>query len=80
MAKTKTKPSSKVTENQVPKLAKSATGAAYKRAKRTGSVVVYRNGELRRVESGGKSSVVKKLEPRVRIPKGSKFELKPEPA
>lgn len=68
------------TEKQVPDLARSATGSAYKRAIRSGSVVVYRNGELRRIEAGGKSSVVKKLEPRHRIPKGSKFEIKPEPA
>jgi hypothetical protein len=80
MAKTKTKPSPKLTENQVPKLAKSATGSAYKRAIRVGSVLVYRNGELRKVGAGGKSSVVKKLAPRVRIAKGSKFEIKPEPA
>ena len=68
------------TEKQVPDLARSATGSAYKRAIRSGSVVVYRNGELRRIEAGGKSCVVKKLEPRHRIPKGSKFEIKPEPA
>lgn len=68
------------TEKQVPDLARSATGSAYKRAIRSGSVIVYRNGELRRIEAGGKSSVVKKLEPRRRIPKGSKFEIKPEPA
>lgn len=80
MANTKTKSSARVTENQVPKLARSATGSAYKRAVRTGSVLVYRNGELRRIEAGGKICVVKKLEPRVRIAKGSKFKIKPEPA
>lgn len=76
MAKT----NGKLTDAQVPELARSATGSAYKRAIRSGSVIVYRNGELRKVEAGGKSTVVKKLEPRVRIPKGSKFEIEPEPA
>ena len=69
----------KQTDKQVPQLAKSATGSAYKRAIRIGSVLVYRNGELRRIEAGGKNSFIKKLEPRVRIAKGSKFEIKPEP-
>lgn len=69
----------KQTDMQVPQLAKSATGSAYKRAIRIGSVLVYRNGELRRIEAGGKNSFIKKLEPRVRIAKGSKFEIKPEP-
>jgi|GEM_PF-4119637 len=80
MANTKTKSSSKVTENQVAKLARSATGSAYRRAMRTGDVLVYRNAELHKVESSGKVSVVKKLEPRVRIAKGSKFELEPKSA
>jgi len=68
------------TEQQVPKLARSATSAAYRRAIRTGSVLVYRNGELQKVEAGGKYQVVKKLERRVRISKGSTFEIKPESA
>ena len=69
------------TEKQVPKLAKSATGSAYKRAVRVGGgVLVYRNGELRRIEAGGHNSFVKKLEPRIRIAKSSKFEIEPEPA
>lgn len=67
----------KQTELELPKLARSATGSAYKRALRVGSVLVYRNGELRRIEAGGGNSFVKKLEPRVRIVKGSKFEIKP---
>ena len=41
------------TEKQVPKLAKSATGSAYKRAVRLGGgVLVYWNGELRLIEAG----------------------------
>ena len=74
----KTKLTLSQTEQQVPKLAKSATSAAYRRAIRIGSVVVYRNGELQKVEADGKYRVVKKLEPRVRISKGSTFEIKPE--
>ncbi len=66
----------KQTEQRLPALAKAATASAYKRALRAGSVVVYRNGELRRIEAGGKSTLVKKLEPRTRIDKGSRFEIK----
>jgi hypothetical protein len=70
----------KQTEEQLPEIAKTATGTAYKRALRVGSVVVYRNGELRRIAAGGRNSLVKKLEPRKRIVKGSKFEIKPTEA
>jgi len=76
----KTKLTSKLTEKRVLELARSATGSAHKRAIRAGSVLVYRNGELRRLDAGGTSCLVKKLEPRHRIPKGSKFEIEPEPA
>lgn len=76
----KTKLTLTQTEREVPKLARSATSAAYRRAIRSGSVVVYRNGKLQEIEAGGRSRVVKKLEPRVRISKGSKFEIKPESA
>ena len=68
------------TEEQVPKIAKSATSSAYRRALRSGSVMVYRNGEIRRINSDGDYVVVKKIEPRARIPKGSRFKLKPETA
>ncbi len=64
------------TEQQLPKIAKAATGAAYKRARRVGAVVVYRDGEIRRIGASGKSTLVKKHEPRVRIAKGTKFTLK----
>jgi hypothetical protein len=67
----------KQTEQQLPQIARSATGSAYKRALRVGGVLVYRNGELRRIEADGENSFVRKLEPRVRILKGSKFEIKP---
>ena len=74
----KTKLTLEQTEKQVPKLAKAATASAYRRAVRSGSVVVYRNGKIRRIEPDGHSVVIKKLEPRTRIAKGSKFRLKPE--
>lgn len=66
----------KQTEERVPALARSATGSAFRRALTVGSVLVYKNGELRRVEADGENSFVKKLEPRTRIVKGSKFEIK----
>ena len=64
------------TEQQLPQIAKAATGAAYKRARRVGAVVVYRDGEIRRIAPTGKSTLVKKHEPRTRITKGTKFTLK----
>jgi non-ribosomal peptide synthetase component F len=69
-----------ITEEQIPKIAKAATRAAYKRAIRISDVLVYRDGELRRVKADGTSEFVKLAEPRVRIPKGSKFRIEPEPA
>jgi hypothetical protein len=74
---TKAKLNLKQTEEQLPKIARSATGSAYKRALRVGSVLVYRNGELRCIEADGGNSLVRKLESRTRIVKGSKFEIKP---
>lgn len=76
----KTKLTLEQTEKQVPQLAGAATRSAYRRAIRAGSVVVYRNGKIRRIKPDGKSEVIKAMEPRVRIPKGKKFELKPDPA
>lgn len=72
----KAKLSIKEIDQQLPELAKAATRNAYRRALKVGSVLVYRNGELRRVETGGKSTIVKRLEPRVPIKKGTEFEIK----
>jgi hypothetical protein len=72
----KAKLSIKEIDQRLPELAKTATRNAYRRALKAGSVLVYRNGELRRVEAGGKSTMVKQLEPRVPIKKGTKFEIK----
>lgn len=66
------------TERRLPEIAESATGSAYRRALRAGSVVVFRNGELRQITADGKSKLVKKMTARPRIAKGSKFEIKPE--
>ena len=66
----------KQSEERVPALARSATRSAFRRALTVGSVVVYKNGELRRVEADGENSFVKKLEPRTKIRKGSRFEIK----
>lgn len=68
------------TEQQLPRIARAATSSAYRRALKAGSVVVYRNGEIRRIVAGGGNTFVKKLEPRTRMAKGSKFELKPAEA
>lgn len=65
-------------EEEVPKIAESATAAAHKRALAVGSVLIVRQGKLVKLEAGGKkSTVVKDTEPRVRIPKGTRFILKP---
>ena len=63
------------TERQLPQIAGSATGSAYRRALAAGSVMVYRNGELRQVSSGGKSKLIKKMAARPRIAKGSQFRI-----
>jgi hypothetical protein len=78
MAKKKSSP--KVSEERLPELARAATRSAHRKAVRSGSVLVYNNGELRKIEAGGKASVIKKLEPRRRIRKGSTFEIEPEAA
>ena len=61
----------KDSEERIPELAKSATRSAYRRAIVSGSVLISKNGEIRRVEPDGTSSVVKKLPPRVKMQKGA---------
>jgi hypothetical protein len=63
-------------EAEIPKLAKTATAAAHKRALKVGSVVIYKGGELRRVEAGGKSTVVKTIGPQMRVKRGTQLVLK----
>lgn len=71
----KLNPTSKKIGDEISDLARAATGAAYRRAVRAGSVVIFKDGEIRRIDADGESKVMKKLPPRVQIPKGSKFEL-----
>ncbi len=59
------------TEQQIPQLAKFGTRAAHRKALISGSVLISQNGEIRRVESDGTSSTVKKLPPRVKMQKGT---------
>ena len=63
-------------EAQIPVLANAANGHAYRRALKVGSVVIYKDGELRRIEAGGKSSTIKKIGPQIRVKRGSKLILK----
>ena len=72
MAKAKSAPTYR--EAQIPKLAK--TVAAHNRALKVGSVVIYKNGELRRIEAGGKSTVIKKIGAQMRVKNGSQLVLK----
>lgn len=68
-------PARKPIGDEISELAKAATSAAYRRAVRAGSVVIFKDGEIRRIDADGENEVVKTLPPRVNIPKGSKFEL-----
>jgi len=68
------------TDKRLPELVRSATGSAYRRAIKSGNVVVYRNGSLINIESGTRESILKKMQPRTRIVKGTKFTLEVEPA
>lgn len=72
MAKVKTRTPSEVA---IPKLAKAATRAAFNRAVKRGSVMVYGKGELRKVDSKGNFTVVKKMEPRTKVPEGFQINL-----
>jgi hypothetical protein len=74
MAGTKSKPTRR--EAQIPALAKAGTAAAHRRALRVGSVVIYKDGELRRIEAGGKSTVIKNIGPQMRVKKGTRLLLK----
>ena len=76
MAKAKTAPTSTRTENEIPKLAKKATRAAFNRAIKRGSVLVYDQGELRKVGAAGKITVIKRMEPRTIVPKGTRLALR----
>lgn len=64
------------TEKQIPALAKTATRSAYKRAIRSGSVLVAGNGQIRRVEADGTSRFVKSIPSQVKVEKGAVIKIK----
>lgn len=70
------KPTVQETENQIPALARSATRSAYRRALSSGSVLIFKNGEIRRINPDGTSIVVKKLAPRTKMRKGTIIKIK----
>ena len=76
MAKAKTASTSTRGENEIPRLAKKATRAAFNRAIKRGNVLVYDQGELRDVDATGKITVIKKMEARSRVAKGTKLILR----
>ena len=76
MAKATTAPTSTRRENEIPRLAKKATRAAFNRAIKRGNVLVYDQGELRELDATGKITVIKKMETRSRVPKGTKLALR----
>jgi hypothetical protein len=59
-------------EEQIPKLAKSATKSAYQRALASGnSVLISKNGETRRAYPDGSTEFVAKNEPARKMKKGT---------
>lgn len=65
------------TEEQIPELAKSATQSAYRRVLASGnSVLVSKDGEIRRVHPDGSAEFVKKSVPAVKIQKGTIIKIK----
>jgi hypothetical protein len=65
------------TEEQIPKLAKIATKMAYKRVLASGiSVLISKNGEIRRVFPNGSTEFVMKNVPDVRMRKGTIIKIK----
>ncbi len=66
-----------VTEEQIPELAKVATKSAYKRVLASGnSVLVSKDGEIRRVYPDGSTEFVTKSIPAVRMRKGTIIKIK----
>ena len=66
----------KAAKIEILKVAQSATRSAYRRAVKTDTLVVARSGELRQIEPDGTSTSLRKFEGRVRVPKGTIFEIK----
>jgi hypothetical protein len=66
-----------ITEEQIPQLAKTATKSAYKRVLASGnSVLISKNGEIRRVFPDGSTEFVAKSVPDVRMRKGTIIKIK----
>ena len=67
----------KATDQKLESLARTATKTAYARALASGhSVLVARNGEIRRIMPDGTSTVVKRSEPNVPVLKGTVIRIK----
>ncbi len=65
------------TEEQIPELAKSATKSAYRRVLASGnSVLVSRDGEIRRIYPDGSAEFVKEGFPVVKMQKGTVIKIK----
>lgn len=66
-----------VTEEQIPELAKSATKSAYRRVLASGnSVLVSKDGEIRRIYPDGSAEFVKAGVPAVKMRKGTIIKIK----
>lgn len=65
------------TEGQIPELAKSATKSAYRRVLASGnSVLVSKDGEIRRIYPDGSVEFVKEGVPAVKMRKGTIIKIK----
>lgn len=65
------------TEEQIPQLAKTATKLAYKKVLASGSsVLISKNGEIRRVFPDGSTEFVTKSVPAIRMRKGTIIKIK----
>lgn len=67
----------RVSEEQIPELAKSATKSAYRRVLDSGnSVLVSKDGEIRRIHPDGSTEFIKRSAPAVRMQKGTIIKIK----
>ena len=65
------------TEEQIPELAKSATKSAYRRVLASGnSVLVSKDGEIRRIYPDGSAEFVKRSVPAVKMQRGTIIKIK----
>lgn len=67
----------RATEEQIPELAKSATKSAYRRVLASGNtVLVSKDGEIRRIYPDGSAEFVKKSVPAIKMQKGTIIKIK----